>query len=60
VFVWPSAREDDRSSTLSRQGFNVIHWKIAEMTYWAVSDLNAGELEEFAGLIRARVASSPS
>ena len=60
VFVWPSARGDDRSPTLSRQGFNVIHWKTAEMTYWAVSDLNAGELEEFAGLIRARVASSPS
>ena len=60
VFVWPSARGDDRSPTLSRHGFNVTHWKTSEMTYWAVSDLNAGELEEFAGLIRTRVAPSPS
>jgi anti-sigma factor RsiW len=60
VFIWPSARVDDRSPTLSRHGFNVIHWKTSEMTYWAVSDLNAGELEEFAGLIRTRVAPSPS
>ena len=60
LFVWPSAREVDRGPTFSRHGFNVIHWTTPEMTYWAVSDLNPGELEEFAELIRARVASSPT
>jgi hypothetical protein len=30
----------------------VLHWTKAHMNYWAVSDLNAGELTEFAGLIR--------
>jgi hypothetical protein len=29
------------------------------MTYWAVSDLNVSELEEFAGFVRERIASPP-
>jgi anti-sigma factor RsiW len=58
VFVWPSAGADDRGPTFSRHGFNVMHWKAGEMTYWAVSDLNAAELEEFAGLVRVRTTSA--
>jgi anti-sigma factor RsiW len=36
----------------SRRGYNVIHWTQSGMTCWAVSDLNRGELEEFARLAR--------
>jgi anti-sigma factor RsiW len=60
LFVWPSTRDGGIGEPKwSRHGFNVIHWKASEMTYWAVSDLNPAELEEFAGLIRARVAAAP-
>ena len=60
LFVWPSTRDGGVGEPkLSRHGFNVIHWKASEMTYWAVSDLNPAELEEFAGLIRERVAAAP-
>jgi anti-sigma factor RsiW len=36
------------SSVLTRRGYNIIHWTRGEMDYWAVSDLNAPELHEFA------------
>ena len=57
LFVWPSRREGDFGEPkLSRHGFHLIHWNAAEMSYWAVSDLNPAELEEFAGLMRNRMA----
>jgi anti-sigma factor RsiW len=36
----------------SRQGYNLLHWNSGHMTHWAVSDLNAAELESFAALVR--------
>ena len=33
-------------------GFNVLRWGSDGMSYWAISDLNAGELREFARLYR--------
>ena len=57
LFVWPSTREGDLGEPkLSRHGFHLIHWNAAEMSYWAVSDLNPAELEDFAGLMRNRMA----
>jgi anti-sigma factor RsiW len=48
LFIWP-ARENDQkpASSASLQGYNVIHWSEAGMTFWAVSDLNEKELMEF-------------
>jgi anti-sigma factor RsiW len=47
--VWP---EREASSApmrgFSRQGYNVLHWTDAGMTYWAISDLNGAELRDFA------------
>ena len=31
-----------------RQGFNLAHGQVAGMEFWAVSDLNASELQQFA------------
>ena len=33
-------------------GFNIVRWNEDEMSYWAISDLNAKELNEFARLYR--------
>ena len=33
-------------------GFNILRWRADGMSYWAISDLNAGELKEFARLYR--------
>lgn len=49
LFIFPSNGSSDSGPTTSvRQGFNVIHWSRSGMTFWAVSDLNLQELQEFA------------
>jgi anti-sigma factor RsiW len=49
VFVWPDpANEDSPPRHETRQGFHLIHWSGAGMTYWVVSDLALAELEELA------------
>jgi anti-sigma factor RsiW len=51
VFVWPSAR-DDRPRAHSERGYNVARFSSSGMQFWAVSDLNAAELDELAALLR--------
>jgi anti-sigma factor RsiW len=53
LFVWPAPeRADSEIHATERQGYHVLQWTKARMNYWAVSDLNAQELKEFAGLVR--------
>jgi anti-sigma factor RsiW len=49
LFIAPAPGKSDSSpSVLSRRGYNLVHWSRHEMDYWAVSDLNANELQQFA------------
>jgi anti-sigma factor RsiW len=49
LFVWPSSEADSEAGARpSINGYNLIHWSRAGMTFWAVSDLNEKELMEFA------------
>jgi anti-sigma factor RsiW len=34
-------------------GYNIVDWTDGDLTYWAVSDLSAPELEDFARAFRA-------
>ena len=48
LFVFPSADNSDIGNKMTvRQGYNLIHWSRSGMTFWAVSDINLGELQEF-------------
>lgn len=48
LFIWPAPGDASGSNKMAvRQGYNLIHWNRAGMTYWAVSDLNISELQEF-------------
>jgi anti-sigma factor RsiW len=48
LFIWPLNGKNSKAAAFpSIQGYNVIHWSEAEMTFWAVSDLNEKELMEF-------------
>ena len=53
LFVWPATAAPAMSDkALERQGYNVIRWTNGGMTYWAVSDLNLAELQQFAQLLQ--------
>jgi len=53
LFVWPSKRAGDEPlRRLSRRGYNAYCWAKDGMHYWAVSDLNEVELQNFVELVR--------
>jgi len=61
LFSWPASQAADTAPAAEeRQGYNQIHWTQAGMTYWAVSDLSADELQAFVQLIRGQSGPSPS
>jgi len=47
LFVWPAAGETPPQSA-ERQGYNIVHWSQNGMAFWAVSDLEAAQLKQFA------------
>jgi anti-sigma factor RsiW len=59
LFTWPAAYTADPAgpvpTALTRQGFHVVHWTAAGMTYWAVSDVAEDRLRQFARLLQAEV-----
>jgi anti-sigma factor RsiW len=46
LFVWPAESRRAPQAAVQR-GFNVVHWSDGAMEYWAVSDVERGELERF-------------
>jgi anti-sigma factor RsiW len=55
LFIWPGGTTPEVDA---KQGFNLIRFECKGMTCWAVSDLNAGELQQFADLFKAQKAAS--
>jgi anti-sigma factor RsiW len=61
LFVAPaqgSGQQEPASQAL--HGFNVLHWRQNGLNFWAVSDIAAGELEEFGQKFRAALQPSPA
>jgi len=55
LFVWPAAQGDSGDLPPSEiQGYNLLHWTQGGMTFWAVSDLNTQEFQEFVRLIQTQ------
>ena len=53
VFVWPSTGASDASGrAFVRQGYNLINWSNSGMNYWAISDLNLADLQQFVQLLQ--------
>jgi anti-sigma factor RsiW len=48
LFVWPSDKPDVALRSSTQHGYTLIRWTRAGVCYWAVSDVAAAELEEFA------------
>ena len=48
LFTWPAQKgKDQTTQAVTQQGYHVIHWTQGGMEYWAVSDLNEKELQDF-------------
>ena len=48
LFIQPARGQADAGpATLTQRGYNLIHWTRAGMRYWAISDLNLVELQDF-------------
>ncbi len=55
LFVWPSASKREFTEAAdARQGYNLLYWTRGQTNFWAISDLNATELRQFARLVRGR------
>jgi anti-sigma factor RsiW len=54
LFVAPANEGDSPPRAQSSEGYNLVAWTKGGMRYWAVSDLNAAELMQFAESVRAR------
>ncbi|HWW86961.1 MAG TPA: anti-sigma factor [Vicinamibacterales bacterium] len=47
LFIWPESAGTPLADIRSARGFQLRHWIRGSMSFWAVSDLNDGELAEF-------------
>jgi anti-sigma factor RsiW len=48
LFVWPAeAGAAGPTVAMSRQGYQLLHWTDADFNYWAVSHVNANDLQTF-------------
>lgn len=60
LFMWPAQPEIDGHETIvTRQGYHLVHWQEAGMSYWAVSNLNPAELQEFVRAVRQQTSVLP-
>jgi anti-sigma factor (TIGR02949 family) len=61
LYTWPApGTAIARPQEHNFQGYNVFSWIQNGMTYWAVSDMDAGELRQFAKLIQDSPGPAPS
>ena len=58
LFVWPQATES-RQELITKQGYHLLHWSAAGMTFWAVSDVDEPGLQAFVTLFQHRLLPSP-
>jgi anti-sigma factor (TIGR02949 family) len=58
LFVWPASDASRRTSAkeISRQGYHLLHWIEGDFNYWAVSDVNKEDLENFQRLFEEQIA----
>jgi mycothiol system anti-sigma-R factor len=48
LFVWPVASAEAKApKTITREGYQLLHWADSDFNYWAVSDVNVNDLQLF-------------
>src|SRR5947207_10786479 len=55
LFVWPAGSSTiGATNAMSRQGYQLLHWVDSDFNYWAVSDVNANDLQTFKNRFEAQ------
>ena len=48
LFVWPATSDAAKApKTITREGYQLLHWADLDFDYWAVSDVNINDLQLF-------------
>jgi mycothiol system anti-sigma-R factor len=48
LFVWPAPSDEPKApKTITREGYQLLHWADSDFNYWAVSDVNLDDLQLF-------------
>ena len=48
LFIWPTTPLDGKEQKIvEREGYHLVHWADGDFTYWAVSDVSVGDLQNF-------------
>jgi mycothiol system anti-sigma-R factor len=57
LFVWPASDVSRRTKAteISHQGYHLLHWIEGDFNYWAVSDVNKEDLQNFQRLFEEQV-----
>src|SRR5438874_1859739 len=57
LFVWPATSDSAKTTkAITHQGYQLLHWADPDFNYWAVSDVNANDLQTFKHLFEEQVA----
>ena len=57
LFIWPAEATANRpTTTISQQGYQLLHWVDRDFNYWAVSDVNDKDLETFKQAFEEQIA----
>jgi len=60
LFIWPLEKPDSPPAIAGTiQGYHLVRWTAAGMTFWAVSDVNETELMEFSRDFMSATAQAP-
>jgi anti-sigma factor RsiW len=60
LFLWPSAHDAEKGEQMiTRQGYHLMHWAQSGLSYWAVSNLNLGELQAFVQRVQQAMQNTP-
>ena len=56
LFVWPlGPGRAGSTKVMTRQGYQLLHWVDSDLNYWAVSDINEKELQQFKQLFEEQI-----
>ncbi len=59
VFTWPAENGSDKPArNFGQQGFHLREWQRSGMNYWAISDLNDEDLDQFVRLFQERTSAA--